>query len=451
MKSRFSIGYLALALLVICFARDAVAQGSISGTLTSAGNPTTGYVDLIRTSNTSQVFLQTVANPFTGEYLLSNIPDGTYYVQTQFATQGSTGLIDEVFPNQPCQTPSFCPFASATVLTIAGGNAITGISFDLDPAATINGVVSGPSGPLTSAYVALFNPTRQLLTTRSTAADGTFSFGNLPSGTYYVTAANAVGLVDEIYDNVICPGAACALNIGTPIPVTAPSTINGIDFVLAPGSRISGTISDQRGNPLSGGVVLFYDAAGTAVAGGSSDASGLYQSAGGLPAGTYTARVFSGAAPYFDMIYPELPCSNAQCSPANGLGITVDGTNPVGNINFRLYPTPASTNAPELVGTWLSMKKKDGTYTLKVRIKNQGRSNAGRFEVRLYQSTDKIIATGDRLIKRIRVSSLKARKTKDLEFTFRKRRGSRFVVLSVDHTNTAIETNESNNRRSRRF
>ena len=62
----------------------------------------------------------------------------------------------------------------------------------------------------------------------------------VPAGTFFVATHNDIGFVDEIYDDLSCPGGsvftgACDPGLGTPVEVTAgPPTATGIDFALDP-------------------------------------------------------------------------------------------------------------------------------------------------------------------------------------------------------------------------
>ena len=91
------------------------------------------------------------------------------------------------------------------------------------------------------------------------------------------------------------------MTTGTPVNVTAGATTGGIDFALATGGRITGTVTDVAANtPVEDAYVNAYSASGSYVAGGFTDASGAYALVG-LTAGKYYVRTRNSA--YLDALY----------------------------------------------------------------------------------------------------------------------------------------------------
>ena len=110
------------------------------------------------------------------------------------------------------------------------------------------------------------------------AADGTFltsnepfggaySFSQLPTGRYLVKVvtnwdpinnqdAGVRDYVDQVYPGVVCKG--CDVTIGTPIQVIAGQTTGNINFALAKGGSISGTVSDEIYLGLASSSVYVY-------------------------------------------------------------------------------------------------------------------------------------------------------------------------------------------------
>ena len=78
---------------------------------------------------------------------------------------------------------------------------------------------------------------------------------------------------------------------GTGVSVTMGATTSGINFGLAVGGRISGTVTDAgTGAPLANVQLAVYNASGSSVAYGDTNASGVYTTSAGLPAGTSYVR-----------------------------------------------------------------------------------------------------------------------------------------------------------------
>jgi len=67
----------------------------------------------------------------------------------------------------------------------------------------------------------------------STNASGVYTVTGLAVGTYYVRTSNSLGYIDELYNNLPCPGGSCTVTSGTGVSVTAGATTSGINFGLA--------------------------------------------------------------------------------------------------------------------------------------------------------------------------------------------------------------------------
>jgi len=158
------------------------------------------------------------------------------------------------------------------------------------PVGAISGIITDMAGtPLEDAYVF----TLSLLST--TGADGRYVFANLPQGEYQVRAS-ASGYVQEYYDGVLHPSGASM------VPVVPPDTTFGIDFALARGGAISGTVRNAQGDPISGAwVEVLNIALGVGKSGRSrSDGSYIFT---GLAPGEY--RVEARASGYIREYYDD--------------------------------------------------------------------------------------------------------------------------------------------------
>src|SRR6185503_1517955 len=93
-----------------------------------------------------------------------------------------------------------------------------------------------------------------------TTVDGTGNYSfNVTPGDYAVLTQNVQGFINEIYNNVQC-SAVCDVNAITMLTVTTNSFSN-VDFVLEPGGRMSGTVTDAAtGLPIPNVEVFFIDA-----------------------------------------------------------------------------------------------------------------------------------------------------------------------------------------------
>jgi hypothetical protein len=153
---------------------------------------------------------------------------------------------------------------------VALGSVAGGIDIALTTGGRIGGTVSGgsPAAPLAGILVDFINAAGATSSSVGTNSAGTYLSGGLPPGTYYARTRGSSsappasqGFANEVFDNVACSG--CSPTSGTPITVAAGATTPNIDFVLAPGGRVSGRVTDlATGSPLAGVTVQFYSRAG---------------------------------------------------------------------------------------------------------------------------------------------------------------------------------------------
>lgn len=204
---------------------------------------------------------------------------------------------------------------------------------------SIAGTVLTPSGPLDGILVAAYTAEGDTAGSALTAGDGSYQIDNLLAGQeYYLVTSNADALIDEVFDDAVCPGGSCDPTIGSPITVTAGTTTPGYDFALAAGGRIGGALTTQSGLvPLPLTTVNIFDAAGEIVTSAVSDFNGFYLTEAGLPAGTYhvvTAGLFFGT---LDELYDNIPCpSGGSCDPTSGTAVMVTVPNITSGIDFDL-------------------------------------------------------------------------------------------------------------------
>jgi hypothetical protein len=166
-----------------------------------------------------------------------------------------------------------------------------------------------------------------------------YSITGLPPGVYYArTFASTNNYQDEAYNDIPCI-PSCNVFSGTPIFVGAGTTTSGINFGLAAGGIISGTITDAvTSAALASVTVNVYNTSGLFVGSGFTNTSGVY-SVAGLPSGSYFARTFiSSVTPgYIDELYNNIPC---PCTITAGNPIVVTAGAITANVNFGLSTTP---------------------------------------------------------------------------------------------------------------
>ncbi len=147
--------------------------------------------------------------------------------------------------------------------------------------------------PIAGIVVNFIDPTDQVVfTTGTTDVNGHYTTdGGTATGNVFAFTSNSAGYQNEVYTN----GAGnphclqCdVLTVGTPIPVTIGNTTANIDFILDPGGKVTGTVTNTSASPLPNILVDVADSTGNVVDEVTTDALGNYIS-GGLPTGSYFA------------------------------------------------------------------------------------------------------------------------------------------------------------------
>lgn len=202
---------------------------------------------------------------------------------------------------------------------------------------SISGNVQGPGGPLEGLIVQAYVAEGASVGIGFTDINGDYLIDLLPIGDYYVVTSNADSLIDEVFDNVDCPGGVCDPTIGAAVTVSAGTTTPDVDFVLAAGGGIAGSVTVAL--PVPGPSFLttvnVFDATGVVVASASTTA-GDYSTLTGLPSGTYyvvTADILGN----LDELYDNNPCpAGVSCDPTSGTGVVVTSPGTTSGIDFDL-------------------------------------------------------------------------------------------------------------------
>ena len=218
----------------------------------------------------------------------------------------------------------------------------SGYDFVLAAGGRIGGALSAQPGPLPLplSTVNIFDATGELVTSAMSDFNGLYlTEAGLPAGTYYVVTASLFGSLDELYDDLPCPaGAGCDPTAGTAVTVTVPNTTSGIDFELAAGGNIAGTITDSETTlPLGDILVGIHDTAGLLIAFGASSPAGDYSILSGLPTGSFYAAT-GNLSGYVDELYDDRACTAGLCTITSGTPIAVILGATTSGIDFALSP-----------------------------------------------------------------------------------------------------------------
>jgi len=323
--------------------------GRIAGRLTDAVT-TLGIEDVtIRVFDTAGTLVSTTVSSQLGAYTTwPALPAGAYYVvAVPESRKAGVAYIGEVYPNVYCIACD--PVASGTPVTVTTGTTTNGIDFAFDPGGSISGTIRDavtlqqPGGMSVGIQTA---DGRVAETVVLSSVDYTTKHG-LPTGTYYVRTSNGAGYIDEVFDNVPC--LDCPAGTGAPVAVAVGATATGIDFTVAHGGRIAGTVTDAgSGKPLSQVLIQILDEVGHVVARTATNSSGNYESMRGLPPGNYRVRTVD-ARDHANEAYDDIVCSG--CASTTGTLVAV-GSGTTSGIDFALentrVPTPPDSDGDGL-------------------------------------------------------------------------------------------------------
>ena len=137
------------------------------------------------------------------------------------------------------------------------------LSFQCQVGPGISGTVTdaGTGLPLEGIEVELFSESGSSVASVVTDAQGAYTLSGLPAGTFFAATSNSEGYVDELYNNMICPGGGgvgCDPTRGTPITVMEGATTENIDFALELPTAGPGEPNDvfTNASPVACGTTL---------------------------------------------------------------------------------------------------------------------------------------------------------------------------------------------------
>lgn len=182
-------------------------------------------------------------------------------------------------------------------------------------------------------------------TATHTDGDGNYAISGLPGGSYRLCAgaleANTIAQCHDHFNH----GALADDQAYTPVVVADGEARTSVDFNLAAGGSILGTLHDGYANAVLHDPSLaleVYDANGNLFGGTTmtTDDSGTY-AVHGLPNGSfYLAATIFG--PWMDgrQVYPNLACdSQGNCpSPNSGQPLVIGSATTISGIDFTVHP-----------------------------------------------------------------------------------------------------------------
>lgn len=243
-----------------------------------------------------------------GYYCIGGLKTDDYRVETR----NYQGYIDEFFDN-------VTDWEAATPVSVIQPNVTTNINFDLALGGSISGRVTDQFGiPITNGSVEVISTVDWRRWWGSTDSTGTYSVNGLPTGQYKIKV-EADGYAREYWNDQTLS------NKGDLVNVIAPFATANIDFDLAPGGSISGTIYEgNTSNKVKDFYVLvrpvqdnfdegfwYWDWGG----------DGMYR-AEGLPLGEYKIEVFAEGYrnTFYGGVYGWWPATEVTVVPPNDTG-----------------------------------------------------------------------------------------------------------------------------------
>ena len=203
--------------------------GALSGTVTALiGGAPIANVPIIVYAVTGAAAGNAVTDG-SGNYTVSGLPAGVYFART--ANTG--GYTDELYnqitwvgqsviTGSPIAVVNGATTPSINFVLAVSGGSISGTVTDVVTAAGLAGVV-----------VDILTATGALLTTATTAANGTYSVGGVPVGSYFAVTANALqfGYNNQLYALMPFVSGGNPL-LGTPVVVVNATNTPNVNFAL---------------------------------------------------------------------------------------------------------------------------------------------------------------------------------------------------------------------------
>lgn len=304
----------AVALALLGASPAAAAGGAISGKVTGPkAEPLAG----VHVSVTREGSLWVAESAADGSYEVGGLQDGVYTVSFE-----APGYLRQYYENATSQ-------GRARHVAITGASTRTGIDAQMQLAGSISGAVTDVGGaPLAGIYVTPYAGGRPLPGVK-TKADGSYSIGELPQGSYtvrFAAAAPVAGFdrgggdyLPQFYSDRSTEAAADS------VVVTSGAATTGIDALMAAGGQISGLLTDDSGATVDGMLVTAYDASGQQAGAWFTGSDGRFL-IDQLPTGTYTLGFTSNTPSASPNEIARYRGGRATLAGASGLSVNAGAT-----------------------------------------------------------------------------------------------------------------------------
>ena len=284
-----------------------------------------------------------------GNYLISSLPPGNYYVYITDKTK--------TYPDTWWNGEKGTRDCKEAKMTTLGAGQTVQINLTLDKSGSISGKVAESSGqPLENVCVSVWDSTgSRLIEEGKSNNQGNYLIEGLAAGNYYVSTDASCETPQSYYINEWWDKGNGTTDFQKSASVTVSSgqTASDIDFLLGKGGAISGKImAETDGQALKNTCVSARETlCGKADFTGLTDENGTYFISG-LPPGNYYLSTDVSCVSQQNYIN-EWWNNTEDCNKASLVTVAVEQT--TGGIDFSLKDAPITQKIPVISGwNWLS-------------------------------------------------------------------------------------------------
>jgi 5-hydroxyisourate hydrolase-like protein (transthyretin family) len=306
--------------------------GQISGTVTNGitNKPAAGVSVFAFDEGGNEISNTTTGS--AGNYTLTGLTQSASY-RVEFYPASGSSLAAAVYKTG-------ATLETATPVAVTEGQTTTGIDETLGAGGSISGTVTDAATgyPIGSVFVQLTDDNGNLLfgnqSGRNTETDGSYSFTNLPPGSYKVEFSSAGPLGFQFWHG------ASTLATANSVTVTAGQNTANIDAALTQGGTLAGRVTDAATGAGAADVdVDVVDGKGNFLAFGVTDANGNYKIPGVAP-GSFYVEFF----PRFGGPQANCPAQfyGGAATLAGSTPVTITAGNTTAGIDIALSPTPGT-------------------------------------------------------------------------------------------------------------
>ena len=284
------------------------ATGAISGTVTAASSSAPLQNIEVDVFDSSHNFVGEACTAASGTYTVGGLSPASYVVQFVANNTGAFGGCTLSVQNLASQYyNNKATFATADPVSVTGGSTTSGINAAMATGGQIKGTVTAASGGanLQNIAVIAFDSNGNFAGLTCTAANGTYTLPGLSTDTtgyvvQFQADSGSGGLCGppQNYITQYYNGQSSYASANR-VPVTAGSTVTGINAAMQTGGQIIGTVTAAAGGaPLPNIEVDVLDPSGNFVGEACTASNGTY-AVQGLSTASYVVQFLANGAGFF--------------------------------------------------------------------------------------------------------------------------------------------------------